>query len=112
MDHPLICRCQTFPIVCSQSDDNFIIKYNINELNEANKYVAEGSVTYRGSATWENFKNASFTLLLVEKGVIVDTVSIAGGQGSLDRTIKFTREFTSVTKFEAVLIDYRMNVKG
>ena len=46
----------------------------------------------------------------MENGVIVETVSVAGGHGSSDRTIKFAREFTAQNKFEAVLINLRIKV--
>ena len=110
MDHPLLCRCQTFPIACIQPSGIFIVEYNISELNEANKYFVEGSATYTGSIGWEFYKGALFTLFLVENGVIVETVSVAGGHGSSDRTIKFAREFTAQNKFEAVLINLRIKV--
>lgn len=112
MSHPTVCKFKSFPNTCVTSDENFEITYNIEKLNEGNKYYVEGSARYCGSATWESFSGANFTLLLVKDTVIVETIQIASGQGSLGRTVKFSRQFTTKGDFEAVLISYGMNVRG
>jgi len=112
MDDPLVCRCEILPKACILSDDKFIFKYNINELNEANEYLIEGSATHTGSITWRNFKNASFTILLLKDGVIVETVSMAGGQGSLDRTINFTRKFKAQNKFDLLTLFLKKSISS
>lgn len=112
MNHPTVCKFKSFPKTCVSSDGNFEIIYKIEKLNEENNYYVEGSAKYLGSATWESFSKAYFTLLLAKDAVIVETVQMASGQGSLGRTLVFSRKFTTKGKFEAVLISYNMDVQG
>jgi len=112
MSHSSVCDCRTLPKLCTASDGNFIINYTVSRLNETDTFLVEGSATYQGSATWESFSGAFFTLLLVKDDVIVETVSVAGGQGSLSGTIIFKSKFKTENKFEASLILYNMDVKG
>ncbi|WP_153307467.1 hypothetical protein [Desulfospira joergensenii] len=107
-----VCPCYKLPKTCEWEDNNFKISARISRLEGKNEFIIDGTVTYIGSATWEAFKQANFTLFLINYGKIVDTVNIQGGQGSLGKTIKFKRAFTTEKEFIASLFSYQMNVRG
>lgn len=112
MSHPLVCKCQSLPKTCKISSPDFEIVYDIKKMVGNNEYYVEGRAEYQGSATWDSYSKAYFTLLLVKDGIVVETISVAGGKGNLDNTIKFSREFTIQNKFDAVLIGYKMHLRG
>ena len=112
MDHPSVCKCESFPKTCRDSSQHFEITYNIKKLSGTNTFFVEGTAKYKGSATWENYSGLYFTLLLVKDGIITETITATGGRGNLDDSIIFSREFTTKEMFDAVLITYKMNVMG
>ncbi|MGD2187558.1 MAG: hypothetical protein PVI71_15615 [Desulfobacterales bacterium] len=111
-NHPLVCASHLLPTTCSVEDKNFLSEYRIRSAGEDGKYIVEGKLKYVGSATWTEFQGVFFTLLLCNEGTIFEAVSFAGGQGSLERGIQFKKVFVPEDPFDAVLLDYRMNVKG
>ena len=110
--HPLVCACSSLPTICYVEDKNFQSEYTISSAGEDGKYIVEGKLKHIGSATWTQFKSAQFTLLLCDEGTIVEAVSFSLGQGSLDKDIQFKKVFAPEGPFNAVLLDYRMNVQG
>ena len=107
-----ICTCYTLPKRCEWEDNNFKISAKIIRLERTNAFRIEGTAIYIGSATWGAYKQAVFTLFLINYGKVVDTVQIPAGQGALEKTIKFKKDFTTEEEFIASLFSYNMGVRG
>lgn len=105
-DHPAVCAINALPAACTLEDANFIFRYSIDETAVPNGYVVDATATFHGSITWNYYKNAVFTLLLVKEGVVVDTVSASRSRGSLAEGIHFQRHFTTPSPFDGVAFSY------
>ena len=114
MNHQSVCSFSGFPASCTYNSKHFLIDYTIEKGENPREYRISGTAVNHdgGSKTWTDYNKATFTLLLVHNRKVVQTVSIAGGQGSLDAPITFQREFKAEQSFRATLINYDMNVKG
>ncbi len=112
MSHEGICKFKAFPATCSGSDNNFSFKYQIEKTGNPNEYKISGTANYIGGQTFTTFSQLSFTLLLVQDGIIAEEFGIGGGRGSLDSEITFSRTFVTPVKFDASTIAYRANVRG
>jgi len=109
--HPQVCAFHLLPTTCYVEGKNFLSEYRISSAGEDGKYIVEGKIKYVGSATWTEFQEVLFTLLLCNEGTIVEAVSFTGGRGSLERGIQFKKVFAPKSPFDAVLLDYSMKVQ-
>lgn len=107
-----VCTFKSFPASCTWKSNDFHLRYQIEKTEKIGEYIIHGTAEYIGSQTWTNFKNATFTLLLVRNKIIAEEVNIAGAAGSLDKTITFSRTFFTTNEFEASLLTYGMDVRG
>lgn len=103
--------CPKSTIVCTNQDNDFMIKYSVNEVGDGYEVSGEATAVAGSTKTFDTFSGASFTLYLIENNVVVDEVGIAGGTGSLGSKITFKRTFKG-KKFDTTAIGYQMNVKG
>jgi len=110
--HPLVCACSSLPTTCYVEYEDFLAEYTISSAGEDDKYIVKGKLKHVGSATWTEFKRAQLTLLLCNGGTIVEAISFSTGQGSLDRGILFKKVFAPENPFDAVILDYSMEVQG
>lgn len=109
MNHPSVCRCIELPKECSVGGDGILVKYTISK--SGSQYLLEGTAEYAG-ATWTEFSSARFELLLIKDSVIIESVIIAAGQGSLERGVRFKRKFTPQGPFDSTLLGFNMDVQG
>lgn len=110
---PAVCQIDMLPATCSWSTEDFVLDYEILEKG-AQIYEIKGTAKKIGgtSGTFTDYSRASFTLLIIHNGVIVESIRIAGGSGSFDRGITFKREFSTENTFEATILIYEMQVMG
>lgn len=110
---PAVCLIDNFPSSCSRTIGDFSIDYTIAKIGN-NLYEVEGIAKKisRTSGTFTDYSGATFTVILVQNGITVETVNVAGGSGSFDRGITFKREFSTEIDFEATIFAYSMQVKG
>ena len=111
-NNELVCTFQSFPSSCSFTDENFSCDYQIEKTDNPDEYKISGTVQYIGGQTFMTFSGLSFTLLLVNNSVVVETFGIAGGSGLLQSEITFSRTFVTPLTFDASLIDYQANARG
>ncbi len=114
MDHPSICDFGGKTSNCSCRSNNFDLDYGVSQTGNPDEYSVIGYATRRADAPekFTEFSNATFTLLLIDSGVVVETIVIEGGQGSFSRPIHFSRIFTTKKSFKSTFIDYYMEVQG
>lgn len=103
--------CPKSTIVCTKDDNNFIIKYTVNEVGDGYEVSGDATAVAGNTKTFETFSGASFTLFLIENNIVVDEIGIAVGTGSLGSKITFKRIFKG-KKFDTTAIGYQMNVRG
>ena len=111
-DADSVCKINSYPASCSVTYDRMNISYLIEETENPDEYQISGTATYTGSGTWNSYSGAMFTLLVAQDGVVAEVFNIAGGRGSIDSQITFSRTFTFPGYIEAILLGYSMNVKG
>jgi hypothetical protein len=107
-----VCNFENFPASCVCSDKNFVFDYRIEKKGENGEYKISGTAQYVGGQTFTSFNGATLTLLLVHNKIVVETFVIAGGSGSLETGITFSRTFVYPYEFEASLMGYYMNTRG
>lgn len=103
MDHESVCKFQSLPAGCSNADAGFVYDYKIEETENPREYTISGTAKYVGGQTFTSFSGLSFTLLLVQYGYVTEKIGVAGGAGSLDSTITFSRTFITPAEFDASL---------
>lgn len=104
-----ICKEQTKE--CSVNFKDFIVKYKIEKSGDEYDVTGYAIAVAGKTKTWSSFSGAQFTLLLIKNGVVVEEIGIAGGTGSLEDKITFSRKFKS-NGFDSSTMAYYMNVKG
>ncbi len=109
MNHPSVCKCVELPKECSAGGDGVLITYTISK--SGSRYLLNGTAEYNG-ANWTEFSNARFELLLIKDGVITESLITLGGQGSLERGVRFKKFFTPKEPFDATLLGFNMDVQG
>ncbi len=111
MAAPGVCTCHMFPKTCELSTDQFKVFWTLTEI-EKDRYRVEGSADYIGPGPWRSYEGVLFMVLLIDNGRIVESVSAPGGQGPMDKTIIFEKEFTAQHKFSATALNCTMTVRG
>lgn len=104
-----ICKEQTKE--CSIDFKDFKVKYKIEKFGDEYDVTGYAIAVAGKTKAWSSFSGAQFTLLLIKGGVVVEEIGIAGGTGSLEDKITFSRKFTS-NDFDSSTMAYYMNVKG
>jgi hypothetical protein len=114
LSHQAVCTFDILPAKCNYTSQHFAIEYEISTTENTDEYFVSGSAVDPGGATgtWTDFSNANFTLILVNDGIVIETLTIAGGTGSLGEPITFSRTFKTKNSFQATLISYDMDVSG
>lgn len=106
---PGICKQQTNE--CSVNFNDFTVIYKIEKSGGEYNVTGHAIAVAGKTKTWTSYSSAQFTLLLIKDSVVVEEIGIAGGSGSLDNKITFSRKFKS-NGFDSSTITYYMNVKG
>lgn len=103
MNHKSVCKIQSCPASCSFSDKEFVYSYKIEKTDNPDEYKVSGTAQYVGGQTFTDFSGLRFTLLLVRDGYVAEKFGVAGGSGSLESEITFSRTFVTPIEFDASL---------
>jgi len=104
MSHESVCKFDSFPVLFSYSDKEFIYNYKIEKTGKFNEYKISGTAKYIAGQTFTSFSSLSFTLFLVRYRHVAETFGIGGGAGSLESIINFSRTFITPIEFDAVML--------
>lgn len=101
--------CQKRSDSCSISDKNVSGSYRIKKNSGGEKeFSVDGEATLHQS-TGEDFRRASFTLLLLKRRVIVAEVGMTSGSGKVGQSIQFHGSFDA--DFDESIMDYHVMVR-
>ena len=111
---PFICNFGTLPASCTETLQDFFLEYKIEVTGQPNEYRIFGTARAIDGTdkTFTEYRQAEFIIFLISANLVVESFSIAGGRGSLDRTINFSRTFKYEGDFNAALLSYSMMVQG
>ncbi len=109
-----VCFFSSFPASCTRITPDFVLEYTIEETGKPDEYKIFGTAQAidSGTKTFKVYNEAEFTLLMISEQRVIDILTIAGGRGSLEQTIHFSRTFKYEIYFDATILTYEMQVKS
>ena len=109
-----VCFFSSFPASCTRITPDFVLEYTIEETGQPDEYKIFGTAQAidSGTKTFKVYNEAEFTLLMISEQRVIDILTIAGGRGSLEQTIHFSRTFKYEIYFDATILTYEMQVKS
>lgn len=113
-DNPGVCVVsgKPYPLMCTTLTKHFKINYTINETENPDELLFNGTMARADGGRLEYFlgKNESrnrFDLLLMKDGLVIDTINLSVLNDRYATSLKLSRKFKKID-FDALSVGYRV----